>query len=52
VTESCSASTPVNEIKLDGTDYIIMREDDVLGVLDAVAEEFRKTGHLSLNKSE
>jgi chaperonin GroES len=24
-----------NEIKLDGTEYIIMREDDVLGVLDA-----------------
>ena len=27
-----------NEIKLDGTEYIIMREDDVLGVLDATAE--------------
>ena len=26
-----------NEIKLDGTEYIIMREDDVLGVLDAAA---------------
>lgn len=24
-----------NEIKLDGIEYIIMREDDVLGVLDA-----------------
>ena len=24
-----------NEIKLEGTEYIIMREDDVLGVLDA-----------------
>src|SRR5690349_21013378 len=24
-----------NEIKLDGTEFIIMREDDVLGVLDA-----------------
>jgi chaperonin GroES len=23
-----------NEIKLDGIEYIIMREDDVLGVLD------------------
>jgi chaperonin GroES len=31
-----------NEIKLDGTEYIIMREDDVLGVLDAAAQEFRK----------
>ncbi len=27
-----------NEIKLDGTEYIIMREDDVLGVLDAAAQ--------------
>jgi len=33
-----------SETKLDGTEYIIMREDDVLGVLDAVAEEFRKAG--------
>ena len=31
-----------NEIKLDGTEYIIMREDDVLGVLDAAAQELRK----------
>jgi chaperonin GroES len=30
-----------NEIKLEGTEYIIMREDDVLGVLDAAAKEFR-----------
>ena len=27
-----------NEIKLDGTEYIIMREDDVLGVLDAAPQ--------------
>ncbi len=27
-----------NETKLDGTEYIIMREDDVLGVLDAAAQ--------------
>ena len=27
-----------NEIKLDGLEYIIMREDDVLGVLDAAPE--------------
>ena len=27
-----------NEIKLDGVEYIIMREDDVLGVLDAPAQ--------------
>ena len=33
-----------NEIKLDGTEYIIMREDDVLGILDAAAKEFRKAG--------
>ena len=28
-----------NEIQLDGVDYIIMREDDVLGVLDTAAAE-------------
>jgi chaperonin GroES len=27
-----------NEIKLDGTEYLIMREDDVLGVLDAAPQ--------------
>jgi len=27
-----------NEIKLDGVEYIIMREDDVLGVLDAATQ--------------
>jgi chaperonin GroES len=32
-----------NEIKLDGLEYIIMREDDVLGVLDAAPEAPRKT---------
>jgi chaperonin GroES len=26
-----------SETKLDGTDYIIMREDDVLGIVDAAA---------------
>jgi len=31
-----------NEITLDGTEYLIMREDDVLGVLDASARELRK----------
>jgi chaperonin GroES len=31
-----------NEIKLDGTEYIIMREDDVLGVLDASPQELKK----------
>jgi chaperonin GroES len=31
-----------NEIKLDGIEYIIMREDDVLGVLDATAQALRK----------
>lgn len=31
-----------NEITLDGTDYIIMREDDVLGILDAAAKTARK----------
>lgn len=27
-----------SESKMDGTDYIVMREDDVLGVLDAKAQ--------------
>jgi chaperonin GroES len=31
-----------SEIKLDGTEYIIMREDDVFGVLDVAAQEVRK----------
>ena len=29
---SCSASTPDQEIKIDGDEYLIMREDEVLGV--------------------
>jgi|SRR5579883_1396634 len=31
-----------NEIKLEGTEYLIMREEDVLGVLDAIPAELRK----------
>jgi len=31
-----------NEIKLDGNEYIIMREDDVLGVLDTAPQAARK----------
>jgi chaperonin GroES len=31
-----------NEIKLDGVEYIIMREDDVLGVLDASSQKLKK----------
>ena|ERR1039457_1341698 len=31
-----------SEIKLEGVEYIIMREDDVLGVLDATANALRK----------
>jgi chaperonin GroES len=31
-----------NEIKVDGTEYIIMREDDVLGVLDAAPQALLK----------
>ncbi len=31
-----------NEIKLDGIEYIIMREDDVLGVLDKSANSTKK----------
>jgi len=33
-----------NEIKLDGAEYIIMREDDVLGVLDAAPKVLSKAG--------
>ena len=33
-----------NEIKLDGTEYIIMREDDVLGVLKAKLIQTRIRG--------
>jgi len=31
-----------NEIKLDGTEYITMREDDVLGILDASPQALAK----------
>ncbi len=31
-----------NEITLDGEDYLIMREDDVLGILDAAPEAIKK----------
>ena len=31
-----------NEIKLDGEEYLIMREDDVLGVLEAAPQAVRK----------
>ena len=31
-----------NEIKLEGIEYIIMREDDVLGVLDAAPAKRKK----------
>ena len=31
-----------NDIKLDGSEYIIMREDDVLGVLDAAPQALSK----------
>jgi chaperonin GroES len=31
-----------NEIKLEGIEYIIMREDDVLGVLDATPAKVKK----------
>ena len=33
-----------NEIELDGVEYIIMREDDVLGVLDAAPPALSKAG--------
>ena len=31
-----------SETKLDGTEYIIMREDDVLGILDSAAQAAKK----------
>jgi chaperonin GroES len=31
-----------NEIKLDGIEYIIMREDDVLGIVDGAAQKLSK----------
>jgi chaperonin GroES len=31
-----------NEIKLEGVEYIIMREDDVLGILDAAPKALSK----------
>jgi chaperonin GroES len=31
-----------NEIQLDGSEYIIMREDDVLGILDAAPQSLSK----------
>ena len=33
-----------NDTKLDGTEYIIMREDDVLGILDAADLSTKGTG--------
>jgi len=33
-----------NDIKLDGIEYIIMREDDVLGVLEAAPQALSKAG--------
>jgi chaperonin GroES len=33
-----------NEIKLEGIEYLIMREEDVLGVLDAVPTKRKKAG--------
>ena len=33
-----------NEIRLDGEEYLIMREDDILGVLDASPKTARQAG--------
>ena len=33
-----------SETKLEGTEYIIMREDDVLGVLSSAAQNAKKNG--------
>jgi len=41
-----------NEITLDGTECIIMREDDVLGVLVSAASRFRRLPNSSPNHEE
>ena len=33
-----------NEIRLNGEEYIIMREEDVLGILDAASKTIKKVG--------
>lgn len=33
-----------NEIRVDGQEYLIMREDDVLGVLDATPKTAKQAG--------
>jgi len=33
-----------NEIRLDGEEYLIMREDDILGVLDASPKTAKQAG--------
>ena len=33
-----------NEIRLNGEEYIIMREEDVLGILDAASKAIKKAG--------
>jgi chaperonin GroES len=33
-----------SDTKLDGTEYIIMREDDVLGILDGAARSAKRAG--------
>src|SRR5437667_8643393 len=33
-----------NEIRLDGEEYVIMREDDILGVLDATPKTAKQAG--------
>ena len=35
---SCSASTAGTEVKIDGDEYVILREDDVLGVIGSSVE--------------
>ena len=41
-TASCLGSIPAARRSWMGTEYIIMREDDVLGVLDAAAQALPK----------
>ena len=33
-TRSCSASTPARNVKVDGDELLVMREEDIMGVVD------------------
>ncbi len=43
-TPCSSASTPAREIKIDGKEYLILREEEVLGVVEGVPEPRARVG--------